>query len=146
MAEVFLSIGSNIDRKKHIRFALEQLYKAFGPLQTSSVYLSQSIGFDGDDFYNMVVRVSTSLSVSEIVTLLKSIEKASGRDFTTAKFSARTLDIDLLNYDQQVTNEPIILPREEILYNAFVLLPFYQLAPQWYHPIANKTISELWQA
>ena len=89
----------------------------------------------------MVVRVTTSLSIGDIVINLKAIEKASGRDLTAAKFSARTLDIDLLNYDDQQTIEPIVLPREEILYNAFVLLPFYQLAPQWLHPKANKNLS-----
>ncbi|MCO7225618.1 2-amino-4-hydroxy-6-hydroxymethyldihydropteridine diphosphokinase [Pleionea sp. CnH1-48] len=146
MERVFISIGTNIERRKHLKFALDALYGRWGSLQLSSVYESEAVGFVGDDFYNMVVGFKTTDSIADLNTEFKAIELEGGRDRHAAKFSARTIDIDLLNYGDKIYAEPVALPRAEILHNAFVLLPFYELAPDWIHPEQGVSLSKLWQA
>ena len=76
---------------------------------------------------------------------LAEIEDAHGRDRSGPRFSSRTLDLDLLLYDDLVLDENgLKLPREEILKNAFVLWPLAEIAPGLVHPVAEKTYAELW--
>lgn len=146
MPQIFASIGTNINRKRHLTLALSQLHQQYGALTLSPVYRSEAVGFDGDDFYNMVAGFETNDSVKAINHCFKSIEKQAGRDHTSPKFSDRTLDIDLLNYGDQVCQTPIVLPRDEITYHAFVLLPLYDVAPNWVHPVKRMSIKQLWQS
>ena len=69
MARVFLSLGSNIEHQRYIRAALDALADQFGELLISSVYESVSVGFDGDNFYNLVVGIDTDLSIGNIIYL-----------------------------------------------------------------------------
>ena len=62
------------------------------------------------------------------------------------KFCSRTLDLDLLTYDDVVIDTPVRLPREEILYNAFVLWPLAELVPEGIHPTTGKSYAQLWRA
>ncbi|MGJ8679690.1 2-amino-4-hydroxy-6-hydroxymethyldihydropteridine diphosphokinase, partial [Paraglaciecola sp.] len=64
--QIYISVGSNIDREKHTKSGLQGMYQVFGELVLSSVYESESVGFEGDNFYNMVVKASTSLSIEEV--------------------------------------------------------------------------------
>ena len=57
MALIYLSLGSNIDRRQYICAALDALAENFGELDISSVYESESVGFEGDSFYNLVVGI-----------------------------------------------------------------------------------------
>jgi 2-amino-4-hydroxy-6-hydroxymethyldihydropteridine diphosphokinase len=102
---------------------------AFGELTFSRIYESESVGFEGDNFYNLVIGAKTNDSISDVVSCLKRIEDSQGRDRTSARFSSRTLDLDLLTFDDIVCQRPIALPRDEIGYNAFVLLPLAEIAP-----------------
>ncbi len=146
MARVYLSLGSNIDRYHHIAAGLNALSKQFGRLVLSPVYESEAVGFEGDNFFNLVVGIETDLSVGELSEILKRIEDESGRRRDGPRFSARTLDIDILTYDRETGwVDGVYLPREEILLNAFVLLPLADIAPDERHPLANKTYAELWQ-
>ena len=146
MAHVFLSLGSNIDRHRHICSALDALAELFGELAVSSIYESEAVGFDGDHFYNLVVGIETTLSVGELSRSLKRVEDENGRRRDCPRFSARTLDIDILTYDQSAgVIDGITLPRPEILENAFVLLPLAELAPDEAHPQASCSYSELWK-
>ena len=142
---IFISVGSNIDKEKHTKAGLQGMYQAFGELVLSSVFESESVGFVGNNFYNLVVKASTKLSVDEVCRVLKQIEQDNQRQRGEKKFAPRTLDLDLLLYDQIVSNEPVELPRAEVLYNAFVLRPLAELAAQEIHPLENKTYSNLWQ-
>lgn len=145
MAEVYLSIGSNIDRENHIRAGMSALNRAFGEVLSSRIYESEAVGFDGEDFFNLVVRVDTDLSVAELSELLRDIENINGRDRSTPKFSARTLDIDILTYNNLTGSiAGVELPRAEILKNAFVLLPLAELNPTGVHPLVHKTYAQLW--
>ena len=102
MALIYISIGSNIDREHYVRAGVRKLAEHFGALTLSSVYESEAVGFNGDPFYNLVVGVETTLSLTECVTLLKEIEDQFGRVRGAEKFCGRTLDLDLLTYDQLV--------------------------------------------
>ncbi|WP_163936850.1 2-amino-4-hydroxy-6-hydroxymethyldihydropteridine diphosphokinase [Paraferrimonas sp. SM1919] len=146
MAIIYISLGSNIDADKHIRAGLQALFEHFGELQLSRVFESEAVGFDGDNFLNMVASAETEKSVAEVVALFKNIEQDNGRDNSAPRFSGRTLDIDLLLYGDLVCQQPIELPRDEIEHNAFVLWPLSELAPEMVHPHLQKNYQQLWQA
>ena len=145
MTRVYLSLGSNIDRQYHLSRALDALQKQFGELLISSVYESEAVGFNGSPFYNAAARATTSKSIEEVCATLKAIEKDNGRVHTDKKFCARTLDLDLLTYDSKITTTPVVLPREEICYNAFVLWPLAELVPNDIHPETQETYAKMWQ-
>jgi len=146
MARIYIGVGSNIERERYLRAGVRAMAQVFRQLRCSAVYESQAVGFDGDDFYNLVVEANTDLPLEAVMGLLRDIELAHGRTVDARKFSSRTLDLDLLSYDAQVLVEPVVLPRPEILTNAFVLRPFTELAPDWQHPLAGQSLAELWQA
>ena len=146
MAQVFLSLGSNIEREKNIAGCLRLLQQAFSEFSASSVYESEAVGFDGDNFYNLVVGIHTDLPLGELAQYCRKVEDAFGRDRSEAKFGPRSLDIDILTYDNLLgTYDGIQLPRAEILENAFVLQPLAELAPQHVHPGTQQTYQVLWQ-
>ena len=145
MSTIYISLGSNINREKNTRAGVNALKQAFGEVNVSSVYESEAVGFDGDAFYNMVISCEVDLPVHETNHVLREIEDANGRDRSSPKFSSRTLDLDLLLYDDLVLNENgLILPRGEILKNAFVLWPLAEIAPNARHPVSGKTYKALW--
>ncbi|WP_444891460.1 2-amino-4-hydroxy-6-hydroxymethyldihydropteridine diphosphokinase [Microbulbifer sp. DLAB2-AF] len=145
MAQVYLSLGSNINRAQYIRAALDALAGQFGDLEVSQVFESEAVGFPGDNFYNLVVGLQTDLPVGQLALCLRGIEDANGRLRSGPKFSARTLDIDILTYDQLTgTIDGVKLPRGEIVKNAFVLQPLAEIAPEVLHPIEQKTYRQLW--
>lgn len=146
MALVYISLGTNIEKEKNTFLGLDALQSQFGNLILSSLFESEAIGFNGDPFYNMVVGFHTEQSVAEVVIALKTIEKENGRTVNAEKFSARTLDLDILLYDDQVLEQPASIPRAEICYNAFVLWPLAEIAGELIHPTRNISINAMWQA
>ncbi len=146
MARIYISLGTNINRETNLRGAVGALTEALGPLQLSSVYESEAVGFVGDAFYNMVVGADTELAVPAVISLFKQIEDNYGRVRDGVKYCGRSLDLDLLVYDSLVCNEPVELPRGEILQNAFVLQPLAELAPDVLHPVLQQSYQRLWQA
>jgi 2-amino-4-hydroxy-6-hydroxymethyldihydropteridine diphosphokinase len=144
MHTIFISVGSNIEREKHVRSGLQAMYQTFGELSLSSVYESEAVGFAGSHFYNLVVKADTFLSVNQVCSVLKQIEEDNQRVRGDKKFAPRTLDLDLLLYDDLVTQEGVELPRAEILYNAFVLKPLAEIIPQDIHPVERRSYQALW--
>ncbi len=145
MAKIYISLGSNIDRERNTRAGIQALRERFGELELSSVYESEAVGFEGDAFYNMVIACEVNEDVHSANRALAEIEDAHGRDRSGPRFSSRTLDLDLLLYDDLVLDENgLKLPREEILKNAFVLWPLAEIAPGLVHPVVKKTYAELW--
>ncbi len=145
---VYVGIGSNIEQEKYIRISAHSLREAFGAdcqLQLSPVYKTQAVGFDGDDFYNLVAGFYTEISPFEVEKELKKIEHKHGRQRNQNKFSARNLDIDLLLYDHEIIHSNgINIPRDEIEKYAFVLSPLADLAPDLIHPETKKSMADMW--
>jgi 2-amino-4-hydroxy-6-hydroxymethyldihydropteridine diphosphokinase len=145
MALLTLSLGSNLEAAYHIGQALDGLKQVFGELQLSSVYESKAVGFDGGNFLNMVVAVDTTLALDEISRLIKALETRHGRKRDQARFSSRTLDIDILTLgDLHGEYQGIELPRPEITVNAYVLWPMSEVCPDRVDPLSGQTYSALW--
>jgi len=147
MAWVYISLGSNIDREALTRSGVSALRQHYGELVLSSVYESEAVGFDGENFYNMVIALQTDEDVHQVAQTLRQIEDEHGRDRTGSRFSSRTLDLDLLLYDNLIIDEEKLqIPRDEILQRAFVLWPMAEVAANLVHPQLHKTYGELWDA
>lgn len=146
MAEAYISIGSNIEPLRHIRAALRSLYAQFGNLSVSPVYESHAVGFEGNNFYNLVVGLSTDKDVFSVNRLLSKLETENGRIRTPGqKFNSRTLDLDLLLYDDLcLDKDGLSLPRDEILKYAFVLRPLADILPEGRHPQTGERYFDLW--
>jgi len=146
MAEVFIGIGSNIEPEKNIPDCIGILQSRFGQLTLSPVYESEPVGFHGANFYNMVVGLITDLVPDELVDCLHTIENGFDRSRDTERFSSRTMDLDLLLYDDLIIDKDnISIPREEIIKYAFVLRPLADIVGTYKHPVLGKTYSELWR-
>lgn len=146
MPEVFVSIGSNIDREKHIPSCLAALERHFGSLRVSSLYETAAVGFDGPPFHNLVAGFSTELPVRRVAEILTAIEEQHGRTRSCKKFSSRTLDADLLLYGDAILHEgKLKLPRDEITRYAFVLEPLAEIAPEDRHPVTGERYADLWE-
>lgn len=146
MTRIYISLGSNIERDRHIRAGLDALHAEFGALTVSRVFESAAVGFNGPPFYNLVVGADTALPLPTLCQRLRAMEFAHGREPDAKKFAPRTLDLDLLLYGDLVCETPVALPRGEILTNAFVLWPLAELAPQLRHPSDGRTLGALWDA
>ena len=146
MAQVYVSVGSNLDRERNIATALQLLTEHYGDLQQSSVYESAAVGFDSAPFYNLVVGFSTQESPRVVQDQLHAIEDRCGRQ-RTATLSARTLDLDLLLYDDRMmTDGKLMLPREDINRYAFVLGPLAEIAATARHPVTGINYAAMWAA
>jgi 2-amino-4-hydroxy-6-hydroxymethyldihydropteridine diphosphokinase len=146
MAHIFISLGSNIDKAHYMRQGIAALHNIIPNLSVSDVFESESVGFDGSNFYNLVCGGQTSLNVDEVCQALRQIEVDNGRVRSAKKFSSRTLDLDLLVFDDLITDQPAQLPRDEIDKNAFVLWPLAQIAPNVMHPVLKQTYHSLWHS
>ncbi|MEN8638675.1 2-amino-4-hydroxy-6-hydroxymethyldihydropteridine diphosphokinase [Pseudomonas sichuanensis] len=140
---VYLGLGSNIDRERHLCAGLDALAGMLSGMQCSAVFESQAVGIKSGPFYNLVVRGQTELPLLEFDRRLKFIEAENGRYAPDRK--GLPLDIDVLMYgDLHGTFDGLVLPRAEILKNAFVLWPLSLLAPALVHPGAGKSMAQLW--
>lgn len=145
-ATVFISLGSNVDAERNIRCAIDSMRAVFGELRLSPVYQSAAVGFKGDDFLNLVAAFDTDKSVEQVVNDIHKIEDELGRDRTQPRFSARSIDLDILLYDALVINQARIrIPRQEILRSAHVLKPLQDLIPDTLHPVITRSYAELWR-
>ena len=120
----FLSIGSNIEATKNIDFAIYELGLILSNIEISSYYKNRAVGFEGDDFINLVIAGDSSLGFEELNINLKKIEDSSGRNRSAPKFSARTLDIDIV---LQIDEDEIIFESDEISKYDFVSKPLKEL-------------------
>ncbi len=145
MAQVYVSIGSNLEREANICACVRQLKQDFNEWQCSPVYETPALGFTGQAFYNLVASFQTKLSIAALERYLKQLEAKQGRVRTTEKFSDRSLDIDLLLYDAVILHPTRNLPHSDILQYDFVLIPLAQLAADALHPQQQQTYSQLAQ-
>lgn len=142
----YISVGSNIDKRKNVLASLLALRQQFGELVVSSIYESEAVGFSGASFYNCIVGFSSELDVKDVARQLRQIEVDNGRTRSCTKFSPRTLDLDLILYGDLVVNDGRLqIPRDEIERYAFVLEPLAEVAPTLKHPISQISYAELWE-
>lgn len=145
MAIAYLGLGSNVNPEHNLRAGIRALHETFMEVACSPVYRSRAVGFDGDDFLNLAARVITDLPPLAVKDELTRIEDAHGRLRDVPKFSDRSLDIDLLLYDDLILDDPrLILPRAEVMEYAHVLRPLADLAPDVVHPVAGERLAVLW--
>jgi 2-amino-4-hydroxy-6-hydroxymethyldihydropteridine diphosphokinase len=147
MGLAYLSLGSNVEPERHLRAAVAALRERFGDVLLSPVYRTRSVGFDGTDFLNSAAVIDSDLDPLALNDWLHALEDAHGRDRSGPRFSDRTLDIDIVLYDDLVMQGPgnLRLPREE-LKHAFVLLPLADIAPDKIDPRSGSRLDALWQA
>ena len=144
LTTVFLGLGSNVRRHQHLTAGLDALAQFLGELRCSPVFESEPVGIRSGPFYNLTVMARTDLPLAELDRRLKAIEADNGRYAPDRK--GLPLDIDVLMYDGlHGTFDGLVLPRAEILKNAFVLWPLSLLAPELVHPGVGKTMAQLWQ-
>lgn len=145
MARILLGLGSNVEPEMHLRAGVQALRTLDAKLTLSPVYQSAALGFAGDDFLNLVACLEVDVALASLVKRLADIEREYGRVLGESRFSAKTLDIDILAFDDLVgTFGAVTLPRDEILQNAFVLKPLADLCGADVHSEACKTYAELW--
>ena len=146
MSRAYLSLGSNVEPETHLRAAIAALRERFGDIVLSPVYRVPAVGFDGADFLNCAAIIETTLDPFALVDWLHALEAANGRVRGPVKFNDRTLDIDVVYFDDRVLDTPQLeLPRPE-LKHAFVLRPLADIAPEFIDPVRKQSLRDLWRA
>lgn len=147
MTEAFIGIGSNLgDRVGNCLKALKKLESRSGLriLQVSSFYETEPVEVEGGWFVNGVVKVETSLSPRELLNVLQGIEREMGRSLKREQGEPRTIDLDILLYNQFVVEAPdLVIPHPRMHERRFVLLPLSEIAGEAKHPVLNLTAEEL---
>lgn len=146
MARVYLGLGSNISPEENLRLALRELRWRYGSLDLSPVYRNAAVGFDGEDFLNMVIGFDSPESPADIHAQVEVIHGLAGRDRGSGRYTSRPLDIDLLLYDDEVIDDPRFrIPRADVLDHDFVLRPLADLAPDLAHPETGRKLVDHWR-
>lgn len=143
MTQVYVDIGSNIDRDIHICACIQQLRQDFPDIVFSKPCESEAEGFVGDDFINISAGFSTDLPYEELRAYLKDLERKQNRIRNGEKFVSRTVDVDILLFGDEILKPKRDVPRGEILKFPFVLYPLAEIAADVVHPELNKTIGEI---
>ncbi|WP_407353064.1 2-amino-4-hydroxy-6-hydroxymethyldihydropteridine diphosphokinase [Luteimonas sp. R10] len=145
MGRACLSLGGNLEPERHLAAAIGALRARFPGAVVSRVYRTRAVGFDGADFLNAAAVIDSDLDAYALDAWLHALEDAHGRDRSGPRFGDRTLDLDLVLYDDLVLEgpDPLRLPRPE-LRHAFVLRPLAEIAPEVVEPASGRTLAELW--
>ena len=143
----WLSLGSNLEPERNLRAAVAELRTRFGDLSVSPVYRFPAVGFDGPDFLNLAVGLDSDLDPFALNDWLHALEDRRGRRRDAPRYSSRTLDIDIVLFDDLVLDGPghLEIPRKELV-NAFVLKPLADIAADVREPLSGRTIGALWAA
>ena len=144
---LYLSLGSNLgDRGKMIELALGLITEEIGTImQRSSLYETEPWGFTSKKkFLNLVVRVETRLSPETVMQKILGIERRCGRTRSGKKYTSRTMDIDILFFDDLIVESDLLkIPHPKLAERKFVLVPLDEIAHGFIHPVMSKTVREL---
>ena len=151
---IYLGLGSNLtssfgDRFKNINLALELLISGgIELIKKSSFYESNAYPNKSDPkFINLVVSVKTEFSLEDLMKVLLHVESKLERR-RLKKNEPRTCDIDILDYNNEVSNFrtnnfEISVPHKNLIYRNFVLYPLAEISPKWKHPISKQLVTDL---
>ncbi len=137
----YLSLGSNQgDKLKNLQKAIYLIANKVGPiLKISSIYNTPAIGFKGEDFFNICLKISTYLPPEALIKNILEIENDLGRvRVNSDEYSDRTIDIDILLFDDEIIFSPeLIVPHPRMLDRKFVLVPLIEIASEVIHPVTK---------
>lgn len=150
MAIVYLSLGSNLgDRLGYLQQAASLLgaHPEINIVATSSFYETEPWQMDSENwFVNAIAQISTSLSPENLLAECQRVEAQLGRKRDGSNtYTDRTIDIDILFYDNQIINTPALtIPHPCFYKRAFLLVPMLEIAQDFIHPALNKTVAEIY--
>lgn len=145
---VVLSIGTNLgDRLQNLLQAKNLLQNQLGGTpQWSEIYETPAWGFQGEPFYNTAILLQTSLSPTEVLSVIRTIENQMGRvrNENAVGYSSRIIDIDIILYENQIIETPELqIPHPRFTQRKFVLLPMQDLSWQWKHPQTQQNLQQI---
>ncbi len=146
MAKVIIALGSNLDDPiKQLQTAKNYFESiSLAPVSASPIYLSEPVGPSENDFLNAIISIELEKEPEEVFELLKAQEKKQGRPSRYPKWTARTIDLDIIAYGDLVLHtDTLIIPHNEYTQRLFVLLPLKDVFPDWKDPITAQPIDEL---
>ena len=146
MTAVYIAAGSNVEPERNLTRACAEIAQLWPDARFSRAYRNAAVGFEGPEFINLVIGFTTTQPLADVLARLHAIEIACGRPRNAPKWASRTMDLDILLYDDLVCEEPQLkLPRPDLLKRAYMLGPLADLAPGLVHPTAQATIGDLWE-
>lgn len=149
MSIAYLSLGSNLgNREEYIKNAITEIGRQAGKItKVSSLYETEPWGFKTENkFINVAVEVETKLSITNLSEIVHKIEYEAGRvrDVNATGYVDRVIDIDILLYDDIISDNPqITLPHPKMHLREFVIEPLVEIAPNVIHPILNISIKDI---
>lgn len=157
MTQVLVAAGSNVAPVDNLHRALDVLARHYPDLRCSRAYRNRAVGFDGEDFVNLVVAFETGDELRAVIEHLHEAEAACGRARDAPRWAPRSMDLDILLYGSLVLDERgkwgltptqeepgLTLPRPDLTRRAYMLGPAAELAPDFVHPLLGATLGELW--
>ena len=148
MSKVYICIGSNLgDRQENCLHAIELLQrKGIVVTKKSSLYETEPWGYkDQPQFINMAIEIETEFDPEELLTVLKNIERETGRE-ESFRWGPRKVDLDILLFDNVIfTDDSLDIPHPLLHKRDFVLKPLCEIAPDIQHPLLKVSIGDLLQ-
>jgi 2-amino-4-hydroxy-6-hydroxymethyldihydropteridine diphosphokinase len=145
--EVFVAAGSNVRPRENLRRALAKLRQTWPALRSSQAWRNPAVGFEGEDFINLVIGLETDLPLPAVLDRLHAAEAACGRPREAPKWAPRSMDLDVLLYGDAVGEFPgAVLPRPDLVRRPYMLGPMAEIAPGLVHPTLGRSMAELWDA
>lgn len=143
---VFVAAGSNVDPEKNLARACGEIKHSWPDARFSRAYRNAAVGFEGPDFINLVMGFTTAQPLANVIARLHQIETQCGRPRYAPKWASRTMDLDVLMFNDLVEKTAeYTIPRPDLLKRPYMLGPMAEIAAEVVHPTAGQTIGELWR-
>ena len=146
MNTAYIGFGSNIDPEQNIPSAIRMLSRHVNILAISTIYLTEPLGdADSPQFYNGVLKIKTSVQPRQLkFEVLRKIENAHGRTRTRDKYAPRSIDLDIIVYEDLVVCEPdLVIPDPDIYDRVFIAVPLLELSPEMILPDTGMRLADI---